>query len=208
MEIRPRSGATSRRTATGLGFAAAGIAVIGAGVAAATGDTLAEVGRSLIMVGLIAIPVALVAVYVGLYLRTARVVLTAETVTKTRFGWFPAQLRRDRVYGLCAPLVQPGEFRIFPIAYLREHDGSGRGRGRRIKLSGWYWSDEAIVDVCAALSIPVLETVTTGREFERAAPGALSFRYRRPIVWAFSVVLGGIGVVAILALSWSLVHAP
>lgn len=153
----------------------------------------------------IVVIVCAVALYVRTYLRTARVVITDGDVIKSSAGWPATRLRRDRVYGLGAPLIQPGERRVFPIVFLRERggDGQSRGRGRRIKLIGWYWDPDVLARICAELEIPMVETLLSVGEYEELAPGVLSFRYRRPWLWVFTVVLGSIIALVGLVLLWS-----
>lgn len=176
-----------------------------------TGWALASLGTALVLLILMGVSrfeevwqwpatvagLVLVIGYVVVYVRSAHLVITDRHVEKRRWGWPATRLRRALVDGLNAPLQQPLEPRVFPIVFLRERGPDGRARGRRIKLSGWYWSADALDRTCAELDIRTVKAPIRAGEYERLAPGALTFRYRRPVLWAVTVVAGGLFVTAV-----------
>lgn len=161
------------------------------------GDTWQRVA---VVAGLVAI-----AVWVVTYIATAEVTVTSDHVVKRRWWLWRTRVPRDRVYGLGAALRQPLERRVVPMLFLRGRDEHGQPTGPRIALSGWYWDVDDLRGIAALLDVPIVEETIDGAEFERRAPGALSLRRRRPVLWAFGLVFGGTAVVfaVLVALLWT-----
>ncbi|MGA9276940.1 hypothetical protein [Ilumatobacter sp.] len=86
-------------------------------------------------------------------------------------------------WALLASVPQPNAG-IAPMLMVRPE------RGRSLCVNGTYWNSGDLLQVARRIGAAVMEQPCAPAEVQRMLPGALPLMSRRPVLWAFGVVIG------------------